>query len=81
MKLLIFLLTYRASTHEATGPTPASIVFRRDLHLLCDLLFGALSYRDQSATYSVVDLEDWQHDIHNYSRQHMKVASDRMKAH
>jgi hypothetical protein len=40
-KLPIFLLAYSVSTHDATGLTPASLVFGRELQLSCDLLFGA----------------------------------------
>jgi hypothetical protein len=39
-RLLIFLLAYRASTHDTTGLTPTSLVFGRELQLPCDLLFG-----------------------------------------
>jgi transposase InsO family protein len=39
-RLPIFLFAYRASTHDTTGFTPASLVFRRELRLPCDLLFG-----------------------------------------
>jgi hypothetical protein len=40
-RLTFFLLAYRASTHDTTGSTPASLVFGRELRLPCDLLFGA----------------------------------------
>jgi hypothetical protein len=30
-RLPIFLLFYRASTHDTTGLTPANLVFRREL--------------------------------------------------
>jgi hypothetical protein len=40
-RLPIFLLAYRASTHDSTGLTPASLVFGRELRLPYDLLFGA----------------------------------------
>jgi hypothetical protein len=39
-RLPLFLLAYRASTHDTTGLTPASLVFGRELRLPCDLLFG-----------------------------------------
>jgi hypothetical protein len=35
------LLAYRASTHETTVKTPASMVLGSELRLLCCLLFGA----------------------------------------
>jgi hypothetical protein len=40
-RLPIFLLAYRASIHDTTGLTPANLVFGRELHVACDLLFGA----------------------------------------
>ena len=36
-RLLIFLLAYRASTHETTGVTPANMVFGRELRLQPDV--------------------------------------------
>jgi transposase InsO family protein len=35
------VLAYRASIHDITGLTPASLVFGRELQLPCDPLFGA----------------------------------------
>jgi hypothetical protein len=37
--------------------------------------------KEQSTADCVADLVDWLHDIHHYSCQHLKVASDLMKAH
>jgi hypothetical protein len=77
--LPIFLLAYRASTHETSGVTPGSMVFRRKLHVPCDLMFGAPPDKEQSTTdykASLVGL----HNIHHFAHQHLKVASDRMKA-
>jgi hypothetical protein len=56
------------------------MVFRWVLRLPCDLLIGDAPDKDQFTTDSVVDLLDWLHDIHHDTRQHPKVASDRMKA-
>jgi hypothetical protein len=39
-RLPIFLLACRASTNNNTGFTSASLVFRREHHLPCELLFG-----------------------------------------
>jgi hypothetical protein len=36
----LFLLAYRASTHDTTGFTPASLLFGRELRLPSELLFG-----------------------------------------
>jgi hypothetical protein len=40
-RLPTFLLACRESIHKTTGTTPTSIVFRRELCLPCELLFGA----------------------------------------
>jgi transposase InsO family protein len=42
-RLPIFLLAYRAVTHDTTGLTPASLVFGREFQLPCELQFWALS--------------------------------------
>jgi hypothetical protein len=57
------------------------MVFERELHLPCDPLFGAPPDMKQSVTNYVVDHEDQLYDIHHFARQHLKVASNRMKAH
>jgi hypothetical protein len=77
--LPLFLLAYRASTHNTTGLTPASLVFGRELRLPCDLLFGVPPDKERPTTDYVGDLVDHLHDIHNYVCQHLKLASDRMK--
>jgi hypothetical protein len=41
MRLPIFLLAYRASTHDTMSLTPANLVFGREFHFSCDLLFRA----------------------------------------
>jgi len=40
-RLPIFLLAYRAATHETTGVTLANMVFGRELRLPCDQMFEA----------------------------------------
>jgi hypothetical protein len=57
-RLRILLLACRASTHETTGGMPASMVFRTELCLLCDLLFSAPTDKEQSMTDYMVDLVD-----------------------
>jgi hypothetical protein len=60
-RLPIFLLAYRASTHDTTGMTRANMVFGRELHLPCDLLFGAPPDKEQSTTDYVADLVETTH--------------------
>jgi hypothetical protein len=76
VRLPLFLLAYRASTHDTTGKTPVSMVFRRELHLSCNLLFGAPQDKEQPMTNYVTDLVEQMHGIHNYACQHLKVARD-----
>jgi hypothetical protein len=77
--LPLFLLTYSASPHDTTGMTPARLVSGRELPLPCDLLSGAPPDKERPTTDHAADLVDHLHDIHNYDRQHLKLASDRMK--
>jgi hypothetical protein len=58
--------------------TPANLVFQRELHLSCDLLFGAPPNREWPTINHVADLAD---HIHNYGHQQLKLASDEMKTH
>jgi transposase InsO family protein len=77
--LPLFPLAYRASTHDTTGLTPASLVFGRELRLSFDLLFGVPPDKERATTDYAADLLDYLHDIHKYASQHLKLASDRMK--
>jgi hypothetical protein len=43
------------------------------------VLFGAPPDREQPTTDHVADLVDRIHDIHEYARKHLKLASGRMK--
>jgi hypothetical protein len=54
----IFLLAYWISTLETTGMTPTSKVFGRELQVACNLLFGTLPHKEQSATKCVAELLD-----------------------
>jgi hypothetical protein len=75
-KLPLFLLAYRASTHDTTGLTPASLVIGRELRLPCDMLFGVPPDKERPTTDHAADLVDHLQDIHKYARQHLKLASD-----
>jgi len=56
------------------------MVFGRELRLPSDLMFGAPPDKEQSTTDYTTALVEQLHDIHHFARQHLKVASDRMKA-
>jgi hypothetical protein len=47
---MLLQLAYRPSTCEVTGMTLTSMVLRRELFLLCDLLFGATPDKEQPMT-------------------------------
>ena len=79
-KLPIFPLAYRAWNHETTGVTPAKMVLGRQFRLSCYLMFGAPPEKKQSTTGYTAALVERLHDIHRFARQHLKEASDRMKA-
>jgi transposase InsO family protein len=78
-RLPVILLAYRAFTRYTTGLTSASPLFGRELLLPCDLLFGALPDKERPTVDHAINLVDHLHDIHSFSRQHLKLASDRMK--
>ena len=56
------------------------MVFGRELHLPCRLMFGAPPDKEQLVTDYTAVLVERLHSIHQFARQHPKVASDRMKA-
>jgi hypothetical protein len=78
-RLPLFRLAYSATSHDTTGLTPASLVFGQELRLPCDLLFGVPPDRGRTMIDHAVDLVDHLKDIHPYARQHLNLASDRMK--
>jgi hypothetical protein len=78
-RLHLFLLAYRASTHDTTGLTPASLVFGRELRLPCDLLFGVPPDKKRPTAYFAAELVDHLHDIHQYARQNLMLTSNHMK--
>ena len=56
------------------------MVFGRELRLPCDLMFRAPSDKEKSTTDYTAALVEQLHDINHFACQHLKVASDRMKA-
>jgi hypothetical protein len=60
--------------------TPVSMVFGRELRLHCDLKFGAPADKEFSVACYSADLVEQIHDNHHISRQHLKIARNRMKA-
>jgi hypothetical protein len=71
-------LAHRGSTNVTVGLTPASLVFGRELRLPCDLLLGAPPDKEVLRFNHAANSVDHLHGIHNYVRQHLNLASDRM---
>jgi hypothetical protein len=78
-RLSLFLLAKGASMHDTKSWTLASLVFRREPQLPCNLLFQAPPNKEQPTINHAVKFVDHLHDIHYYACQHLKPASDRMK--
>jgi hypothetical protein len=77
--LPLFLLAYRASTHDTTGFTPAGLLFGREIRLPSDLLFGTPPDKERPTIEHAANLVHHLIGIHNYARQHLRLASNRMK--
>jgi transposase InsO family protein len=77
--LPLFLLAYRAAIHETTHQTPAKILFGQELRLPCDLSFGSPARVPKDVSSYVYKLQEAMHSIHDLTRSHILVASDRMK--
>ncbi|GBM15300.1 hypothetical protein AVEN_210932-1 [Araneus ventricosus] len=77
--LPLFLLAYRSADHEATGCTPADMLFGRTLRLPCDILFGRPSVTPSSPNEYLNSLEARLESVHAFARERIKLASERMK--
>ncbi|GBN80935.1 Retrovirus-related Pol polyprotein from transposon 412 [Araneus ventricosus] len=77
--LPLFLLFYRSADHEVTGFTPADMLFGRTLRLPCDILFGRRSDTPSSPNEYLNNLEARLESVHAFSRERIKLASERMK--
>jgi hypothetical protein len=72
--LSLFLLAYRASTHDTTG-------FTAPQNSDCPAIYfsGHLPTRSGQQSSMRQNLVDHLRDIQNYARQHMRLFSNRMK--
>ena len=61
-----------------TKHTPAKLMLGRDLRLPIDLMYGCPEEKQHTTTY-VETLQERLESIHAFARQHLKLASDRMK--
>ncbi|GBM87212.1 hypothetical protein AVEN_129730-1 [Araneus ventricosus] len=78
-QLSLFLLAYRSADHEATGCTPAHMLFGRTLRLPCDILFGRQSDTPSSSNEYLNNLEACLESVHAFARERIKLDSERMK--
>ncbi|GBN81552.1 hypothetical protein AVEN_243044-1 [Araneus ventricosus] len=69
----------RSADHEATGCTPADMLFGRTLRLPCDILFGRPSDTPSSPNEYLNSLEARLESVNVFAREQIKLASDRMK--
>jgi hypothetical protein len=62
--------------NDTMGLTPASLVFGRELQLPCNLQFHASPPppEERPTINQAANLVNHLHDIHNYARQHLKLA-------
>ena len=79
LKLPLFLLAYRSAVHETTGYTPSQMLFGRELRLPCDLFFGRPPDTPSSPEEYLRDLQARFEDVHNFARERISMATERMK--
>ena len=75
------MMAYRTSVHETTGCTPCEMMMGRDVRLPTDLLTGGLEvegFWDEEDLY-VDRLKNRLEHVHQYAREHLKIASERQK--
>jgi hypothetical protein len=73
------MLPYRANMHDTTSLIPETLVFGRDLRLSSDNLFETRPEKEQPTTDYAADFVGHLHEIHNYARKDVQVASHRLK--
>ena len=79
LKLPLFLLAYCSAVHETTGYTPSQVLFSRELHLPCYLFFGRPLDMPSSPEEYLQDLQARFEDVHNFARERVSMATERMK--
>lgn len=77
----LLMLAYRSAVHETTGVTPNEMVFGRQVTLPLDLIIGRPDNSTSFDTCSeyVLRLEEKIVEIHEFARNRLKIASDKMK--
>ena len=75
------MMAYRTSVHETTGCTPSEMMMGRDVRLPVDVLTGCLEDEDfcDDEDQYVEKLKSRLQQVHQYAREHLKIASERQK--
>ena len=74
------LMAYRTAVHEATGHSPSQLMLGRHLHLPIDLIMERPEEESPQLTTSYTDhLFGKLEDVHQFAREHLRQASDRME--
>ncbi|GBM16983.1 hypothetical protein AVEN_133265-1 [Araneus ventricosus] len=77
--LPLSILACRSANHEATGFTPAQMLFCRTLRLPSDILFGRPSDTPSSPNEYLNNLEVLFESVHAFPREGIKLARERIK--
>ena len=76
----LLLMAYRSAVHETTKCTPAELMFRRNLRLPTDLLYGQPEEEKHvAATEYVSQLCARLDKVHQHAREKIQIATERMK--
>lgn len=77
----MFLLAYRSSKHETTGPTPSELYFTQDLCLSLDLLHGSPPIWEKEISIGgyIQKLKDKLEKIYKETHQRLDIRSLRTK--
>ena len=74
------LMTYRTTVHEATGHSPVQPMLGRNLRLPIELIMERSEEESPQLTTSYAgQLQEKLEDVHQFARDHLQLASDKMK--
>ena len=78
----LLLMAYRTAAHDTTGVTPAQLMMGRDLRLPIDLFIGRpVEEMPIHKSEYAQQLHSRLERIHSFAREHLRLASDKMKEH
>ena len=80
MYLPFLMMAYRTAVHETTGHSPSQLMLGRNLRLPIDLVIERPAEESPQLTTSYADhLYKKLEDVHQFAREHLQQASDKMK--